>query len=101
VIGNFFFATEVVEGCICVEMRWKDSEREGVLHIPPRAAEQLRLSGLQQFETGSAYRFTMAMGIGVGLGLLTTTPLYLIGDVSVWEKQWGRLEHRDPRGITH
>ena len=100
-IGHFFFATEIVEGCICVEMRWNDGKREGVLHIPPLAADQLRLSGLQQFETGSAYRFTMALGIGVGLGILTSTPLYLTGDMSVWDNQWGRLEQRDPRGITH
>ncbi len=99
--GDFYYSASITGGRIFVDMRWNDAKPEGVLHIPPEITGELQLAGYQQFETGHAYHFPMALGIAVGLSMLTFTPLYLTGDLSVWTEEWGQLRPAEGQDATH
>jgi hypothetical protein len=92
VIGHFFYASEIEETCVFVDMRWSNNKPEGVLHIPIEVTRQLQDAGYDQFDTGHAYHFPMAVCIAVSLSMLTFAPMYLTGDISVWSKNWGQLQ---------
>ncbi|WP_157959927.1 hypothetical protein [Devosia submarina] len=76
-------------------MRWSDSRPEGVLHIPSALTGVLVAAGYDQFETGHTYHLPMAVGIAVTLSMLTYTPMYLTGDLSVWTEEWAELKLSD------
>lgn len=90
-LGQFFYARQLIDGCMQIEMRWVDRGAVGVLHVPPTVSELTRGTDYEFIKSGESLALPIALGLGLILAGLTDAHLVLGGDRTAWKESWGTL----------
>jgi hypothetical protein len=90
VIGNFYFAELPGEAAVNVSMAWHNGRRTGRLILSPALAAALADSNYPALD-GEPLGLESALSYAVFIGLQAEIPVLLVGDSSVWNREWGEL----------
>ncbi len=89
-LGAFIFSAEPDPGAICLSMRWGPNRRPmGLILVPASVEHRIVQTNLPQVD--EEFRLSLALAYAITLGVETGASIYLTGDASVWNRDWGPL----------
>jgi hypothetical protein len=87
-IADFRYQSEPNCGQVIVRMFWGNDGRMGELIVPKTVENTIRDQDMPDIV---ALPVISAVSYAIVLAEMTSTPLCLAGDRSVWDPQWGQL----------